>query len=135
VVEPELSPNVVRVNTKESYLAAAETGGDIGFGSQCELYTLVGYVSPLQLVAHRKHFEGSTMLHVECLPSHLLKVMVETVCYSDVTVRIPTSEVGIVSQAVGTFIVWPKHLVRMTPHIQLVCICSNIFTYVVYILS
>ena len=43
------------------------------------------------------------------------------------------SEVGIVSQAVGTFITWPKHLVRITPHIELVCMCSNIFTYVLYI--
>jgi len=60
---------------------------------------------------------------------------VETICYGDAAVPIPTSEVGIVSQAVGTFIAWPKHLVGMTPHIELVCICSNIFPYVLYILS
>jgi len=75
------------------------------------------------------------MLHGQCLPSHLLKVMVETICYGDAAVPIPISEVGIVSQAVGTFIAWLKHYVRMTPHIELVCICSNIFTYVLYILS
>jgi len=42
------------------------------------------------------------MLHGQCLPSHLLKVMVETVCYGDAPISISTSEVGIVSQVVGT---------------------------------
>jgi len=74
---------------------------------------LVDYVSPPQLVTHGKFFEGSTMLHGECLPYHLVKVMVETVCYGDVVVPMPTLEVGIISHAVGTFIAWPKHLVRM----------------------
>jgi len=75
------------------------------------------------------------MLHGESLPSHLVKVMVETVCYGDDSVPMPTSEVGIVSQAMGTFIALSKHLLRMTPQIELVCICSNIFSYVVYNLS
>jgi len=46
VEEPDLSLGVVRVSTKGSCSAAAETWGDISFGSQCELYTLVDYVSP-----------------------------------------------------------------------------------------
>jgi len=44
------------------------------------------------------------MLHCECLPSHLVKVMVETLFYGDVVVLIITSEVGIVSQTLKTFI-------------------------------
>jgi len=61
---------------------------------------LVDYVSPPQLVAHEKCFEGSTMLHGQCA----LKVMVETICYGDATEPIPTLEVGILSQVVRTFI-------------------------------
>ena len=51
IVEPDLSHGVARVNTKGSCSVAIETGGDIDFGSQCEMYTLVDYVSPPQLVA------------------------------------------------------------------------------------
>jgi len=58
------------------------------------------------------------MLHGECLHSHLVKGMVETVCCGDVVVPIPTSEVSIVSQALKTFIAWPKYFVRITPHIE-----------------
>ena len=80
VVQADVSPpTLLRVSTKGSCSAASEPGGEIGFGSQCELYTLVDYVSPPQLVAYGKCFEGSTMLHGECLPSHLVKVTVETV--------------------------------------------------------
>jgi len=39
------------------------------------------------------------MLHGECLPSHLVQVMVETIYYGDVAIPIQISEVGIVLQA------------------------------------
>ena len=134
VVQPDISPPPVRVSTKGSCSAATEARGETDFGSQCELYTLVDYASPPQLVAYGKCFEGSAMLHGQCLPSHLVKVTVETICIGDAAVPIPTSEVGIVSQALGTFIAWPKHLLRMTPDIEMVCICSNTFTYVLNII-
>ena len=41
-------------------------------------------------MVHEKCFEDSIMLHGECLPSHLVKVIVETVCYGDVVVPIST---------------------------------------------
>jgi len=47
IVEPDLSPGVVKVSTKGSCSVVAEIWGYIGFGSQCELYTLVDYISPL----------------------------------------------------------------------------------------
>jgi len=71
IVQLDLSPDVVRVNTKGRCSTAVEAEGGIDFGSQCELYTLVDYVSPSELVAHEKCFEGSTLLHGECHPSHI----------------------------------------------------------------
>jgi len=96
IVQPDLSPGV-SVSTKGSYSVVAEMVGYIGFGSQCEFYTLVDYVFPFQLLAHGKCFAGSTMLHGECLHAHLVKVMVEIVCYGDVVVFTLTSKAGIVS--------------------------------------
>jgi len=64
--------------------------------------------------------------------------MIDTIFYGDTPVPIPTSEVGIVSQALQTFIVSPKRHMRMTPqmelvtpHITSVCISTNIVTYVI----
>jgi len=45
LVQSDLSPHV-RVNTKGSCSIVVEIGADNGFDSQCELYTLVDYVSP-----------------------------------------------------------------------------------------
>jgi len=58
--------------------------------------------------------------------------MVETVHYVDSAVPIPTSEVGIVSKALQTFIAWPKYLMRMTLYYTSVCVYTNIVTYVVF---
>jgi len=67
IVQPEHSPGV-KVSTKGSYFATAKTRGDIGFSSQCELYTLVDYVSPSQLVAHRSALKVSPCYIVSVFP-------------------------------------------------------------------
>jgi len=46
------------------------------------------------------------------LPSNFIKVMVEKVLYGDVAVPVPTLEVTIVSEALHSFVAWPRHLVK-----------------------
>ncbi|KAL6530235.1 hypothetical protein OROHE_014588 [Orobanche hederae] len=66
---------------------------------------------PPRLVAiGRVHHEDST-LHCAPLPAHLVKVVVEEAVDGGAEVPIPTEEVSLVREALGTFIAWPKNLV------------------------
>jgi len=70
------------------------------------------------------------MLHNVPLPSNLIKVMVEKVLLGDVAVLVLTSEVTIVVEALHTFVVWPRHLVR--PIDSMVYLCTNRIIYQIY---
>jgi len=118
-------PPIKTVNTKGSCSAVDLSGDDFGLTSQCELY--VEYSSFNQFVALGKFYEEVTMLHNVPLPSNLIKVTVEKVLYGDVAVLVPTSEVTIVTEALHTFVVWPRHLVR--PTYSTVYICTNRIIY------
>ncbi|KAL6566647.1 hypothetical protein OROMI_015051 [Orobanche minor] len=67
--------------------------------------------SPLRLVAIGRVHHGDSTLHCEPLPAHLFKVVVEEAVDADAEVPIPTEEVILVREALGTFIAWPKDIV------------------------
>jgi len=76
------------------------------------------------------------MLHNEPLPSNFIKVTMEKVFYGHVAVPVPTSKVIIVAEALHTFVVWPRHLVR--PIDSTVYLCTNtkrIIYQIYYILT
>lgn len=74
----------------------------------CDLYV----EDPLRhLVARGSiHSLGATVHHIQ-IQDDQLRVTVEDVLIGDALVPMPTDEVKTVSQAKGTFILWPKHLV------------------------
>ncbi|KAL6501422.1 Proteasome subunit beta type-3 [Orobanche gracilis] len=65
----------------------------------------------LHLVAIGRVHDGDSTLHCAPLPAHLIKVVVEEVVDGSAEVPIPTEEVRLVREALGTFILWPKNLV------------------------
>ncbi|KAL6564961.1 hypothetical protein OROMI_016411 [Orobanche minor] len=67
--------------------------------------------SPLRLVAIGRVHRADSTLHCAPLPAHLFKVVVEEAVDADAEVPIPTEEVSLVLEALGTFIAWPKDLV------------------------
>jgi len=66
------------------------------------------------------------------LPSNFIKVTVEKVLYGDVAVLVPTSEVTIVTEALDTFVVWPRHLVRPIDSTIYLCTNTNRIIYQIY---
>ena len=67
------------------------------------------------------------------LPSNFIKVTVEKVVYGDVVVFVLTSEVIIVAEALHTFVVWPRHLVRAIDFTLYLCTNTNRIIYHIYI--
>ena len=76
---------------------------------QCELYVLD---DPPRLVALGRIFEGAQFLHNLPIPPDMVKVTVEKVREGDAAVPVPTYEVVVVSEALKTFILWPRFLVK-----------------------
>ncbi|KAL6564870.1 hypothetical protein OROMI_016320 [Orobanche minor] len=66
---------------------------------------------PPRLVAIGRVHHGDSTLHCAPLPAHLVKVVVEEVVDGGAEVPVPTEEVSLVREALGTFIAWPKNLV------------------------
>ncbi|KAL6493374.1 hypothetical protein OROGR_032508 [Orobanche gracilis] len=66
---------------------------------------------PPRLVSIGRVHHGDSTLHCAPLPAHLVKVVAEEVVDGCAEVPIPTEEVSLVREAVGTFIAWPKNLV------------------------
>lgn len=64
------------------------------------------------LVALGKMYDNSSTIHTTPYADDVSRVSVVTVYHGDAQVPLPTSEVTFVSQAVGTFIGWPTHLVK-----------------------
>jgi len=57
-------------------------------------------------------FAGSSTLHTVPLEDDFCRLVVEEVKKADAEVVVPTSEVRLVGEAPGTFIVWPTHLLQ-----------------------
>ena len=75
---------------------------------QCKLFA----GDPPQLVAIGRVFVRSLMLHTVPLGDDFSRVVVEEVREADAEVPVPTSEVRLVGEALGTFIAWPSHLLQ-----------------------
>jgi len=75
---------------------------------QCKLFA----GDPPQLVAIGRVFATSSMLHTVPLGDDFSRVVVEEVREADAEVPVPTSEVRLVGEALGTFIAWPSHLLQ-----------------------
>jgi len=96
-----------RVNTKGSCAAEDEeddTNTDTSY--QCKLF--IG--EPPQLVTIRRVYVSISTIHTMPLGHDFSRVVVKDVRQVDVEVLVPTLEVRFVREALGTFIVWPTHL-------------------------
>jgi len=77
----------------------------MNISNKCKLY--VGEVPPCLVAIGRLYPGGSTMLTVQ-MSDDLARVVVEDVRDATTPVPMPTKEVKIVGEALGTFISWPK---------------------------
>jgi len=57
-------------------------------------------------------FPTSSTLYTVPLGDDFARVVVEEVRQADTEVPVPTSEVRLVGEALGTFIAWPTHLLQ-----------------------
>ena len=74
------------------------------------LFIVVG--QNIVLAGLGKVFENSSIIHNVHYANDVVKVNVVRTYMPHAEVPIPTSEVRILEQVVGTFIAWPTHLVR-----------------------
>ncbi|KAH1226404.1 hypothetical protein GmHk_11G033068 [Glycine max] len=83
-----------------------------------EIQALLAHVSTkvvgqnIVLTGLEKVFENSSTIHNVCYANDVVKVNVVRTYMPHAEVPIPTSEVRILEQAVGTFVSWLTHLVR-----------------------
>ncbi|KAL6558266.1 hypothetical protein OROMI_018616 [Orobanche minor] len=101
--------HVTRVNTKGC--CADDFSGPSGGKTPPDQFGFYVDEHPLHLVAIGRVHRGESILHCAPLPAHLVKVVVEEVVDGGAEVPIPTEEVSLVREALGTFIAWPKDLV------------------------
>jgi len=62
--------------------------------------------------------KDESLPYIMCFSPDVVKVTVNKVWVADARVSLPTDEVTIVVEGVKTFIVWPRHLVRIIPESQ-----------------
>ncbi|KAL6571149.1 hypothetical protein OROHE_002792 [Orobanche hederae] len=101
--------HVTRVSTKGS--CADDFFGPSGGKTPPDRFGFYVDECPLRLVAIGRVHHGESILHCAPLPAHLVNVVVEEAVDGGAEVRIPTEEVSLVREALGTFIAWPKDLV------------------------
>ncbi|KAL6565020.1 hypothetical protein OROMI_016470 [Orobanche minor] len=101
--------HITRVSTKGS--CADDFFGPSGGKTPPDRFGFYVDERPLCLVAIGRVHRGESTLHYAPLPSHLVKVVVEEAVDGGAEVSIPTEEVSLVRDALGTFIAWPKDLV------------------------
>ena len=103
-------PTRGKASTKGSCAAEDEEEDDTNTDTsyQCKLF--VG--DPPRLVAIGRVFSMSSTLHTNPLGDDLARVVVEEVREADAEVPVPTSEVRLVGETLGTFIAWPTHLLQ-----------------------
>ncbi|KAH1228011.1 hypothetical protein GmHk_10G028105 [Glycine max] len=112
--EPVVGPGPFgpRVSTKGSCVDPSGNDHEIGDSDRCGLYIEADLA---RLVAIRRVYEGSTVVHNTPLLPGQVKVSVEEVRDADAPVPVPTDEVSLVGQALHTFLAWPTHLVAVSP--------------------
>jgi len=77
---------------------------------KCRVY--VGEVPPRLVAIGRLYPRGSTM-HTVQMSDDLARVVVEDIKDATSAIPVPTEEVKLVGEALGTFISWPKQLVKV----------------------
>jgi len=78
--------------------------------NMCKLY--VGEVPP-RLVAIGRLYPGGSTIHIVQMSDDLARVEVADVRNAINPIQVPIEEVKIVGEALGTFISWPKQLVKV----------------------
>ncbi|KAL5131086.1 hypothetical protein HKD37_12G034038 [Glycine soja] len=104
-----VGPSGPRVSTKGSCVDPSGNDPETGDSDWCSLYIKA---NPASLVALRRVYEGSTIVHNTPLLPGQVKVGVEEVKDADVPVPVPTDEVSLVRLAIHTFLAWLTHLVK-----------------------
>jgi len=120
-------PTRGRASTKGSCAAEDEeedTNTDTSYW--CKLFVR----DPPRLVAIGRVFVGSLTLYIVQLGDDFCRVVVEEVKQVDVEVSMPTSEIRLVGEAPGTFIVWPTHLLQaISKRPQVFCFVLILFKF------
>ncbi|KAL5153342.1 hypothetical protein HKD37_19G052916 [Glycine soja] len=111
--EPLVGPSGPRVSTKGSCVDPSGNDPETGDSDRCGFYR---ETYPACLVAMRRVYEGSTIVHNTPLLPGQVKVSVEEVTDADARVPVPTNEVSLVGQTLHTFLAWPTHLVKSLSH-------------------
>ncbi|KAH1213872.1 hypothetical protein GmHk_14G041743 [Glycine max] len=107
--EPEVGPSAARVTTKESCVDPSWNDPDAGDSDKCGLYI---EENPPHLVARRRVYEGSIIVHNIPLFHDQVKVGVEEVRDAIAPIPVSTKEVKLVGQTLNTFLAWLTHLVK-----------------------
>ena len=66
-----------------------------------------------KLVALGKMYDSACTIHNVPYTDDVVRVSVVKVCHNDAQVPFPTSEIQFVRQAIGKFVRWPTHLVKL----------------------
>ncbi|KAH1254603.1 hypothetical protein GmHk_04G011021 [Glycine max] len=107
--EPLAGSLAPRVSTKESYVDPSGNDPETGDSDRCSLYI---EANPARLVALRRVYKGSTVVHNTPLFPGQVKLGVEEVKDLDAPVPVATDEVSLVGQTIHTFLAWLIHLVK-----------------------
>jgi len=99
-----------KASTKGSCAVEDEEEEDTNTDTSYRCKLFVG--DPPQLVVIGRVFSMSSTLHTMPLGDDFARVVVEEVREADAEVPVTTSEVRLVREALGTFIVWPTHLLQ-----------------------
>jgi len=117
---------VRRVNTKGSCATEDEEDDtNTNTSYRCKLFVRD---SP-RLVAIGRVYATSSTIHMVPLGHDFAKVGVEDVRQANAEVLVPTSDVRFVAEALGTFMVWPTHLLQAIsrrPQVYIVMISLNL---------
>jgi len=117
--QEEVLSTCARVRTKGICVTEEEdeedTNTDISY--RCKLF--VG--NPPCFVAIGRVYATGSMIHTVPLGDDFARVVIEEVRHVDVEVPMPTSDVRFVGETLGTFIVWPTHLLKAIHKKHQVC--------------
>ncbi|KAL5184655.1 hypothetical protein HKD37_17G048335 [Glycine soja] len=118
IVQPDVVPDSVPDAISGTCTASRASGWSLrslrndpetGDSDRCGLYI---EADPNYLVALRRVYKGSTVVHNTPLLPGQVKVGVEEVTDADAPVPVSINEVSLARQAIHTFLAWPTHLVK-----------------------
>lgn len=123
-----------RVSTKGSCTAPKTKGvpkdpSDVGV-DLIGLYVVEDQTT--MLVALGKVYANSSCIHNVTYANDVLRVSVVTIYKGDALVPYPTSEVTFVRQALGSFVAWPEHLVKVVSDEVTAPTCLSICLFLKY---